>query len=121
MKQLYKYFFRGLLTVLPLALTVYLLVFLLRRVESLALAMFRPVIGSFYVPGIGILFGVAFIIGIGALLSKPQVREGLAFIELPFTTLPVVKSIYSSLKSFSEYFSPSGKSFTKVVGLQTTA
>lgn len=100
MKQLYKYFFRGLLTVLPLALTVYLLVFLLRRVESLALAMFRPVIGSFYVPGIGILFGVAFIIGIGALLSKPQVREGLAFIELPFTTLPVVKSIYSSLKSF---------------------
>ena len=29
--------------------------------------------------------------------------------ETPFTNLPVVKSIYSSLKSFADYFSPSAK------------
>lgn len=115
MKRIYKYFFRGLLAVLPLALTVYVLLLLLGWVESLALAIFRPLIGGFYVPGMGILFGVAFIVGIGALLSKPQVREGLAVIELPFTKLPVVKSIYSSLKSFSDYFSPAGKSGSQQV------
>ena len=110
MKRLYKYFFRGLLAVLPLALTVYVLVLFLGWVESLALVVFRPLIGGFYVPGMGLLSGVLIIVGIGALLSKVEVREALALIELPFTKLPVVKSIYSSLKSFSDYFSPSGKS-----------
>ena len=48
--------------------------------------------------------------GIGAVLSKSQVRVALALalIEL-FTKLPVVKSIYSSLKSFFDYFAPSSK------------
>ncbi|KQT11226.1 DUF502 domain-containing protein [Ramlibacter sp. Leaf400] len=110
MKRFYKYFLRGLLTVLPLALTVYVLALFLGWVESLALWLFSPLIGRFYVPGMGLLFGVLFIVGIGALLSKAKVREALAFIEVPFTTLPVVKSIYSSLKSFSDYFSPTGKS-----------
>lgn len=110
MKRLSKYFLRGLLTVLPLALTVYVLVLFLGWVESLALVIFGPFFGGFYVPGMGLLLGILIIVGIGALLSKAQVREALTFIELPFTKLPVVKSIYSSLKSFSDYFSPSGKS-----------
>lgn len=110
MKRFYKYFFRGLLAVLPLVLTVYVLLLFLRWVESLALWMLRPLIGGFYVPGMGLLFGVLIIVGIGAVLSKPQVREALTLIELPFTKLPVVKSIYSSLKSFSDYFAPGAKS-----------
>lgn len=109
MKRLYRYFFRGLLAVLPLALTVYLLVLFLGWVESVTLWVLRPLIGGFYVPGMGLLFGILIIVGIGAVLSKRQVREALAFIELPFTRLPVVKSIYSSLKSFSDYFAPSSK------------
>lgn len=108
-KLFYKYFLRGLVAVLPLVLTVYLLFLFLEWVESLALWLLRPFIGGFYVPGMGLLFGILIIVGIGAVLSKPRVREALALIELPFTTLPVIKSIYSSLKSFSDYFVPSGK------------
>ena len=115
MKRLSKYFLRGLLTVLPLILTVYLLVLFLGWVESMALWVLRPLIGSFYLPGMGLFFGVLIIVGIGAVLSKPRVREALAFIELPFTTVPVVKSIYSSLKSFSDYFAPGGKSDSQQV------
>jgi len=109
MKRLYRYFLRGLLTVLPLALTVYLLFMFLAWTESLALWVLRPIIGGVYIPGMGLFFGILIILGIGFLVSKPQVREALAFVELPFTRLPVVKSIYSSLKSFSDYFSPAGK------------
>ncbi|RYG12525.1 MAG: DUF502 domain-containing protein, partial [Burkholderiales bacterium] len=109
MKRIYKYFFRGLVTVLPIALTVYLLFMFLAWTESVALWILRPIIGGFYVPGLGLFFGVLIILGIGALMSKSHVREALAFIELPFTRLPVVKSIYSSLKSFSDYFSPGSK------------
>jgi uncharacterized membrane protein len=109
MKRLSKYFLRGLLAVLPLVLTVYVLVLFLGWVESMALFVLGPVIGGFYVPGMGIVFGVLIIVGIGAVMSQAQVREVLALIELPFTRLPVVKSIYSSLKSFSDYFAPSSK------------
>lgn len=115
MKRLYKYFFRGLLTVLPLALTVYVLVLFLGWVESLALWILGPLIGGIYVPGMGLLFGILIIVGIGAVLSKEKVRHALTFIELPFTKLPVVKSIYSSLKSFSDYFAPGAKAGSQQV------
>ncbi|MFI5446990.1 DUF502 domain-containing protein [Polaromonas sp. UC242_47] len=109
MKNLYRYFFRGLITVLPVALTLYLLYIFLAWSETLTLWVLRPLIGSFYVPGLGLVFGVLIILLIGYLVSKPGVRKLLSFAELPFTNLPVVKSIYNSLKSFADYFSPAGK------------
>jgi uncharacterized membrane protein len=109
MKNLYKYFFRGLITILPLALTVYVLFIVLAWMETLTLWILRPLIGSFYLPGMGLVFGILGIVLIGFLVSKQRVRQALSFVELPFTNLPVIKSIYSSLKSFADYFSPSGK------------
>lgn len=109
MKSFYKYFFRGLITILPVALTVYLLYIFLAWMETTALWILRPLIGSFYIPGLGLVFGVLSILAIGYLVSKQSVRKLLSFAEFPFTNLPVVKSIYSSLKSFADYFSPSGK------------
>ena len=108
MKKLYKYFFRGLITILPVALTVYVLYIFLAWMETLTLWVLRPLIGSFYIPGMGLVFGVVSIVLIGYLVSKQSVRRLLSFAELPFTNLPVVKSIYSSLKSFADYFSPAG-------------
>ena len=108
MKKLYKYFFRGLITILPVALTVYVLYIFLAWMETLTLWVLRPLIGSFYIPGMGLVFGVVSIVLIGYLVSKQSVRRLLSFAELPFTNLPVVKSIYSSLKSFADYFSPTG-------------
>lgn len=109
MKKLYKYFFRGLITVLPIALTLYLLYIFLAWTEKLTLWMLSPIIGGFYIPGMGLVSGVLIILLIGYLVSKPRVRRLLSIVELPFTNLPVVKSIYSSLKSFADYFSPSSK------------
>ncbi len=109
MKSLYKYFFRGLITILPVALTLYLLYLFLNWTETVALWVLRPLIDSFYVPGLGLLFGILSILVIGYLVSKQRVRKLLSFAELPFTNLPVVKSIYSSFKSFADYFSPTGK------------
>ena len=108
-KKLYKYFFRGLITILPVALTLYVLYIFLAWSETVALWVLRPLIGSFYLPGLGLVFGVASILLIGYLVSKPGLRKMLSFAELPFTNLPVVKSIYTSLKSFADYFSPTGQ------------
>jgi len=109
MKQLYRYFFRGLITILPLALTVYLLYIFLAWTERLALLVLRPFIGSFYIPGMGLVLGILIIIAIGFLTTKKRVVQALTLVERPFTNIPVIKSIYSSLKSFADYFSPGGK------------
>jgi uncharacterized membrane protein len=106
MKHLVSYFLRGLLAVLPLGLTVYLLYVFLAWSESIALQLIRPFVGSFYIPGMGLLIGVAGIATVGFLLSQRGFGRLLGWLELPFTNLPVVKSIYSSLKSFADYFSP---------------
>jgi uncharacterized membrane protein len=105
-KQIYQYFFRGLITALPLGLTVYLLYIFLSWSEMLAMQLIRPFIGGFYVPGMGLLLGITGIFLLGVLVSQRALRKLLLLVELPFTNLPVVKSIYSSLKSFADYFSP---------------
>lgn len=115
MTRLYKYFFRGLITVLPLALTIYLLYIFLAWTEAVALTFLRPFIGGFYVPGMGLALGILGILAIGYLVSKQRVQRFLTVLEMPFTNLPVVKSIYSSLKSFADYFSPSSKNTAQQV------
>lgn len=115
MKHLYKYFFRGLITILPVALTIYVLFIFLAWTEAAAAWILNPIIGAIYVPGMGLVLGVMIIVGIGYLVSKRQIRDALAFVELPFKNLPVIKSIYSSLKSFADYFSPSSGEGTQSV------
>jgi uncharacterized membrane protein len=103
------YFLRGLFTFLPLALTVYAFYLLVVWTESIALRLLRPFIGEFYLPGLGIVVLAALIFGLGVLVSQPIFARLLSWVELPFTNLPVVKSIYSSLKSFADYFAPREK------------
>lgn len=105
-KNLSQYFFRGLITALPLGLTVYFFYVFLSWSESVAMQLIRPFIGRLYVPGMGLLLGVTLILLLGFLVSQRGAGKLLSLVELPFTNLPVVKSIYSSLKDFADYFSP---------------
>ncbi|WP_101048025.1 DUF502 domain-containing protein [Macromonas nakdongensis] len=106
MKPLWQYFLRGLMALLPLGLTVYLLYALVVWSEALAMRLIRPFVGDFYLPGLGLLLGTGSAVFIGFLLSTRLTARLLSWVELPFTNIPVVKSIYSSLKSFADYFSP---------------
>lgn len=106
MKSLTQFFLRGLLTALPLGLTIYLLSEFLGWMESLSSRLVRPLLGETYVPGLGLLLGVVGIVLLGFLVSRPCVARLLTLIELPFTNLPVVKNIYGSLKDFADFFSP---------------
>ncbi len=118
MKRIYQYFFRGLFTILPLALTIYVLFVFVSWVDSMAMAVVRPIIGDFYLPGMGIVLGVSLIVWLGYMVSQPFTTRLMAWVELPFTNLPVVKSIYSSLKNFADFFSPHQKHNQQVVALR---
>jgi len=105
MKRLTLYFFRGLLTILPLGLTLYLLYVLLTVSEKIAKVMIAPIFGNYYFPGIGLILTILLIIILGLFISQPFILRIFGLLEIPFTNLPVVKSIYNSIKSFAEYFS----------------
>jgi uncharacterized membrane protein len=115
MARLYRYFFRGLITILPIILTIYVLFIFLTWSENAALSLLSPFIGGFYIPGMGLTLGVLLILLIGYLVSKDRVQRIFHFVEMPFTNIPVVKSIYSSLKSFADYFSANAKTDTQHV------
>ena len=61
--------------------------------------MIAPILGNFYFPGIGLLISVIAIIVLGILVSQPFLLKIFSLLELPFTNLPVIKSIY---ENFSE-------------------
>ena len=115
MKRITLFFLRGLLTILPLGLTIYLLYLLLTVSERLAKSIISPVLGNIYFPGIGLILTVIAIIILGVLVSQPFLLKVFGLLELPFTNLPVIKSIYNSIKSFAEYFSNQGKTDEKQV------
>ena len=113
MKRLSQYFLRGLITLLPLGLTMYFLYALIVWSETQAIQLVRPFIGDFYIPGLGLLLIAGAMVLTGVLVSSAAMSRLLSWVELPFTNLPVIKSIYSSLKSFADYFSPHQKEETR--------
>jgi len=106
MKQLSRYFLRGLISLLPVVVTVYLLYIFLRGAEALAFSLLEPFVGDFYVPGMGLVLCAACLVVVGWLVPNRWVHRLAGYFELPFNNIPVVKSIYSSIKSFADYFSP---------------
>lgn len=106
MKLIYQYFFRGLLTVLPIGLTVYFLYIFWVWSEQFSQALVRPLVGEAYIPGMGVIIGLVAIIILGYLISHRLILKLLSMIEFPFANIPVVKSIYLSLKNFADYFNP---------------
>lgn len=118
MKRISQYFFRGLIAFLPIALTVYVLILFVTWIEGLAMALIHPIVGDFYLPGLGIALGALLIVALGVLISLPIASRLLSWVELPFTNLPVVKSIYSSLKNFADYFAPHEQDAQQVVLLK---
>ena len=60
------------------------------------------------IPGLGLLLGVGMIFGAGVILSSPMLAQLFGYLELPFKTMPLIKSIYSAFKDLMMYFSKEG-------------
>ncbi len=102
-------FFRGLFTLLPLFISVYVILWIFKladTVTSKILLVFWP--EFLYFPGLGAIIGILFIYLFGVLIAHPAVEKGFSLIEGPFKLLPVIKTVYNSIKDFTQYFSSSG-------------
>ena len=110
MKRLVNYFLKGLVIFVPMALTVFLLIWAFTRLD----AIFRNLL-SMSIPGLGILLTVILITVIGFIASNFLGRKFFALMERIFTGLPLVKLLYSAVKDMIEAFDGEKKSFDKPV------
>ncbi len=109
MKRIARFFFDGLLAVLPLAVTIYILVWLFRTLESVLGGAIRWLLPEdLYVPGMGIALGVVVIFVLGLLLRLWLFRTLVGVVDAVFDRVPLVKSIYSAVKDLTKLFRGSG-------------
>ena len=107
MKNLTSTFLKGLFTLLPLLLSLYVLTWFLRMVETYsrdALLIFWP--EFLYVPGLGAVVAFVIIYLIGAVVDRPLARAVFNVIEGLLREVPVVKTVYLAIKDFTEYLKP---------------
>ena len=107
MNALGKLFLKGLAVVIPVALTLAILWWVATSAERLMGAILKfSLPEGWYVPGMGLVSGLALIALIG-LLSHVLIFQKLFDLgEAIFRRLPLVKTIYIAIKDFIGYLSP---------------
>lgn len=108
MKSLTNVLMKGLVAVLPLGLTIYVIWWLAAGFESLLGDAIKVVLPErWYYPGMGILAGILLLFAVGSAVNAYVVRRWLGFWEDQFQRIPVVKTIYSSIRDVTRLL-PSG-------------
>jgi len=116
-KKIGKLFLQGLLAILPVALTIYILYWLAVSAESILGKAIRLVLPEkFYLPGMGVLASFFVILAIGILLKLWLFRKIFQWGENIIEKVPLIKFFYSSIRDLTSFFDLSkNKDFNKVV------
>ena len=117
MKTLRNIFLQGLVAVLPISLTIYVLYWTAIGAETVLGRLLRTILPTgYYLPGLGIVAGIAVIFLAGILVKAMVFNWIIRGIESIFRRVPLVKTIYSALKDMVGFFSQEdGEQFTQVV------
>ena len=118
-KFISKHILTGLVTILPVVLTLYLFYWLVVSAESVLGGMIRVWLPeNMYWPGMGVIVGLAAVFSVGLLMHAYVVQRVFAEGERLLYHTPVIKSIYPALRDFLNYFSPdTRKEFQQVVSV----
>lgn len=112
MKWILKNFLRGIIIVVPIAVTVYILYQAFIRLDQLLVLRW---------PGLGLLILLAATVLIGALASNFVGRNILRLTEGVFTRAPIVRIIYAAIKDLLEAFVGDKKRFDRPVAVSLSA
>jgi len=123
MAALRKYIIAGLLVWLPFAATIVIVKLLIDVMDKTILLLppeWQPTnLLGFSIPGFGVILAILILLLTGVLAANLFGRRFVELWEKILNKIPLVRSIYSSVKQISStIFDPSGKSFRKVVLLQ---
>ena len=123
MSALRKWLFTGLLVLVPGVITVWVLNWIISTLDQtlylLPQAWQPDHLLGMHIPGFGVLLTLAVLLVIGAIASNFVGRKLVQWGDAVITRIPVVRSIYSSVKQVSDtVFSDSGNAFRTAVLVQ---
>lgn len=118
-----KYFITGLLIWVPLAITAWVLALIVRTMDQTLLLLpeaIRPEhLLGIYIPGIGVITTLLIVFLTGLITANILGQRLLRFWEGVLSRIPVVKSVYYSVKQVSDtLFSSNGEAFRKALLVQ---
>lgn len=116
--MLKKIFFTGLVILVPLGITIWVLNLVVTTLDQ-TLLLLPPSVRTqapFNIPGMGVLLTLLIILAVGILARNFIGRRLVLWWEALLARIPVVSAIYSSVKQVSDtLLSPSGQAFRKPV------
>ncbi len=123
MAALRKWLFAGLLVIVPLIITAWVLTWVVglldQTLEILPAAWQPDRLLGIHIPGFGVLLTLLILLIVGAIASNFFGRKLVAMGDALVSRFPVVRSIYSSVKQVSDtLFSESGNAFRTAVLVQ---
>jgi len=117
MKRLGKIMFQGLVAILPAILTLYILFWLVRSAEIVLGGMLEVLLPvGWYHPGMGLAAGLVVTFLCGLALNGFLMKRIIFLGETLMNRIPLVKTLYGSLKDFIGFFTAKQDSkFSQVV------
>jgi uncharacterized membrane protein len=119
LKLINKNVLTGLITLVPVILTFYLLYWFVVTTESFLGDVIRSLVSNeFYRPGMAVIAGLIVAFFVGLLMHTIIAQQLLSAIERFVNRLPLVKSVYLSIRDLLDYFSSEKKKdFEQVVAI----
>ncbi len=118
MRRISKIFLTGLLAILPISVTVYILYFLGSNAESELRDLLEKLAPTMtvYFPGMGIILFVLVVVVIGILLRSWVFRRIFGILDRMMKRIPLVKTLYGAVTDLVSLFSGSeDRGLTQVV------
>ncbi|MEI2758406.1 MAG: DUF502 domain-containing protein [Bacteroidia bacterium] len=118
MKKLLNYFFQGLLVVIPIAVTIFVIYKIITWIDNLLpfqIPVKLPGIGEVSIPGLGILTIVIAVTAFGYLAKFFVANPFFVLLERILERTPLLKIIYTSVKDLIEAFVGEKKRFNQPV------
>jgi uncharacterized membrane protein len=104
MRFMRQVFLKGLIAVLPVALTIYLVVWLARGFESILGGLIQTVVpADYYVPGLGVVTGVVLVFAVGLMLEAWFTRQLWQLGERLLDRMPLVRAVFGAFKQIVGY------------------
>ncbi len=113
MKKFVTFFFKGILILVPIVLTIYIVVIVFQLTDSI-LGRYFVALGI-NIPGLGLLTTIVLIILVGFLGTQVASGRIFNYIDGLFGKLPLIKIIYNTIKDIMNALLGRKSSFAKVV------
>lgn len=99
-----KIFKRGLIALAPIAISIAVIIWLLRILEDIFRVPLQWMVGSHYFPGMGLAVAFVFIFFFGVFVNNLLIQKWTKVLDRLFVRIPLFKTIYSSIGDMMSYF-----------------